>query len=225
VLRGRLIQALNAGQASTWTTTLASVPAWQADDRRSDTEIDKAVLAADARVCVARASTLGDGYRSLFLNDSGSIVHGAKIPDHLGPIEQVVIQHVSGGTFKAGKFDEHLELADIENWRENVGGIYGINHDASGSSISGFYIEHGSQLFYTGSDAKCLIANVTRTSACQAPEVDEDIVFGIALGNLLKEGDAGLHAEAIRDAREELARIEMRAQVSSPVQVAQAVEG
>jgi hypothetical protein len=42
-VRGRLIAALNAAAAGVWSTT---IPAG-ADLRRNDTELDKAILAAD----------------------------------------------------------------------------------------------------------------------------------------------------------------------------------
>jgi hypothetical protein len=202
-LTSRAVSALNAGVAATYGTTLA-------DDRRSAGEITAAILAADARVCTARAKRWGDGYRSLFLGDSGSIPHAGKIPDHLGPIEQVVIKHASGDSdYKAGKTDESLTLGDVENWRANGVAVYGAAHDAAESVIAGFYKEVGLQLFYTGSDAKAQIANVARTGACQAPEVDEDMVLGLALESLIKEGDRGdVVATLIKSAQAQIAALE-----------------
>lgn len=207
-IRGRIISAMVAGQASTWVTTLASVPAAEKDDRRNDTEIDKAVLAADARVCEARAKRVGDGYRSLFLALSASIAHAGVIPDHLGPIEQVTIQLVAAGAYVAGKFDASLTLADIERWRANAGTRYIVAHNAANSATAGYYIRRGSQLFYTGNDAKAQIATFVRSGACQAPESDEGMVFGLALGDLVKEGDAGpFIATIVNDARAEYAEL------------------
>lgn len=202
-IRGRLIAALNAATAGTWATTAT-------DPRRNDTELDKLILAADAQVCKARASTLGDGYRSLFLSDSSDLSHGDTLPDHLGDIEQVRIKLVSTDTdYKAGRFDEGVELADIENWRANPGSIYGTAHDAANSSLSGFYVVQGDQVFFTGYRARCKIANVVRSAACQAPDVDEDTVFGLALGNAVKEGDTGVFMPtAVQDARTQLAAIQ-----------------
>lgn len=204
VATARAISALNAGTASAFDGTVA-------DERRATGEIEAAILAADARVCRARASRYGDGYRSLFLALSASIPHGSVIPDHLGPIEQVVIKHASADSaYKAGKTDPFLTLADIENWRAQGAALYGAAHDASGSAVAGYYREVGGQLFYTGSDAKAYLANFTRTSSCQAPEVDEDMVVGLALESLLKEGDSGgaLVQNMIAAARAQLSALE-----------------
>jgi hypothetical protein len=207
---GRLIAAVNAAPAATWATTISSSD----DNRRNTTELTNIILAADARICQARAKRVGDGYRSLFLSLSGSITHGAttpgdSIPDHLGPIEQVLIKYVSSDIiYHAGKFDASLTLADIERWRANTGSRYGANHTAANSVLSGFYIRRGSQLFYTGADAKCLIATFTRSGACQAPETDEDMLLGLALGDALKEGDTGpFIATIVADARAEYAEL------------------
>jgi hypothetical protein len=200
---GRLIAAVNAAPAATWATTISA----SNDARRNDTELTNIILAADARICAARASKVGDGYRSLFLSLSASITHGGTIPDHLGPIEQVTIKYVSADTdYKAGKFDASLSLADIERWRANVGTRYVTAHNAANSALSGFYIRRGNQLFYTGADAKCLIATFTRSGACQSPETDEDMLLGLSLGDCLKEGDVGpFIATIVADARAEYA--------------------
>lgn len=200
-VHGRLIAAVNAAPAATWATTISATN----DGRRNDTELDNIILAADARICAARAAKVGDGYRTLFTSLSVSIPHGGVIPDHLGPVEQVTIKYAtSDSDYRAGKFDAALTLDDIERWRANVGGRYGAAHDAANSVLSGYYIRRGSQLFYTGSDAKALIATFTRTGACQAPEVDEDMLLGLSLGDAIKEGDTltGL-APIIADARAE----------------------
>lgn len=204
-VRGRLIAAVNAAQAATWVTTVSA----SHDSRRNDTELDKIILANDAKICAARASRVGDGYRSLFLSLSESIAHGGTIPDHLGPIEQVTIKYAStDSVYKAGKFDSQLTLDDIERWRANVGSQYGANHNAATSILSGYYIRRGSQLFYCGDDAKALIATFTRTGACQAPDTDEEMLLGLSLGDAVKEGDTGpFISTLVADARAEYAEL------------------
>lgn len=203
-VRGRLIAALNSAPAATWATTISATD----DARRNTTELTNIVLAADARVCEARASCVGDGYRSLFLSLSASIAHAGVIPDHLGPIEQVTIQLVAAGSYVAGKFDADLTLDDIETWRTNTDSRYGAAHNAAGSVTGGYYLRRGSQLFYTGNDAKVQIATFVRSAACQAPETDENLVTGLAFGSAFKEGDAPQAMNSlIADARDELAYI------------------
>lgn len=204
-LLGRLIAALNSAPAATWATTISASD----DNRRNTTELTNIILAADARICAARAARVGDGYRSLFLGLSTSIAHGGVIPDHLGPIEQVTIKYGSGdSTYRAGKYDPAVGLDDIERWRANVGTRYGAAHDAANSVLSGYYRIEGSQLFYTGSDAKAQIATFTRTAACQAPETDEDMLTGLSLGDAVKEGDNGPFINTlVADARAEYAML------------------
>lgn len=295
VLIGRAIAALNAAPASTWVLSISSD-----DDRRRNTiELLRAIIAADARVCRAHAATLGDGYRSLFLSQTIDIDHGGDIPDHIGPVEQVRIKYISADSdYKAGKFDEHLSLADIERWRANVGSLYGANHNAANSVLSGFYRQEGNQVFFTGyrlvakianfsrllrvvtdgamtSGSKTLTATASFTSAdidavavvegagiagvplvspidavggagsvtlrdaagttvsgkrvtiakCQAPEVDENVVLGLALGSLVKEGDQGvLIPTIVQDARVDIGAIEQRQIIIQPLQMAQGAQ-
>jgi hypothetical protein len=185
-VRGRLIAALNAAAAGVWSTT---IPAG-ADLRRNDTELDKAILAADSWVCRLRASTPGDGYRELFQTDSGPLNHGDRIPHHIGPIEQVRIRLTAGGVLIPGKHDETVTLGDIQRWRDDANGVYG--EDAAANSQSGgFYVVQGNHIFFTGYEAVILLANITRTGACQAPETDEDLVLARAYILSPKEGDEG----------------------------------
>jgi hypothetical protein len=203
-LKSRAISALNAGTAATYGTTVA-------DDRRSSGEIEAAILASDARVCRARASNPADELlRPLLLSLSASITHAGAIPEHLGPVEQVLIKHASADSdYKAGKTDDSLTLADIENWRAYGSALYGAAHNAAGAAVAGFYLKRGNQLFYTGYDAKVYLATFTRSGACQAPDIDEDTVLGLALEDLIKEGDTGsVVATLIQAARTEYARLE-----------------
>lgn len=154
----RLVSCLNAGTASSFSTVLD-------DPRRSAGELFASLQAADDEVCALLAETTGQGFRPLFLSDSGDLSHGDALPDRLGPLAQVKIKHVStDADYKTGKTDKNLTLADIERWRANVGSIYGANHDAANSSLSGFYLEVGDEIFFTGYRAKGKVATYARTS-------------------------------------------------------------
>lgn len=204
-VRGRMIAAVNAAPAATWTTTITAAN----DNRRNDTELDNIILAADARICQAHAKKRGDGYRSLFLSLSASVTHGSELPDSLGTPEQILIKYVAADTeYKPGQFDSSLSLADINRWRTNAGTRYGVAHDAASSVLSGFFRLESRQLFYTGADAKAQIATFTRTGACQTPETEEDMLLGLSLGDALKEGDTGpFIATIVGDARAEYAEL------------------
>lgn len=201
-VHGRLIAAVNAAPAATWATTISSAN----DGRRNDTEIDKIILAEDARICAARARRRTDGYRSLFLSLSASIPNGGELPDSLGTPEYILIKRATGDTeYVPGVFDPALSVADINRWRRNAGSRYGTAHDAANSVLSGYFRLMSRQLFYTGADAKAQIATFTRLlGTLQAPETDEAMLLGLALGSSLKEGDtAPFLATIIGDARAE----------------------
>jgi len=204
-VRGRLIAAVNAAPAATWATTVSS----SNDNRRNDTELTNIILAADARICQARAKRRGDGYRSLFLSLSASITNGSELPDSLGTPEWILIKHATGDSdYRPGIYDPFLDVADINRWRANIGSRYGVAHDAASSVTTGFFKLISRQLFYTGADAKAQIATFTRTAACQAPDTDEDMLLGLALGAAVKEGDAGpFIATIVADARAEYAEL------------------
>jgi hypothetical protein len=153
----RLVSALNGGTAGEFTLVLA-------DPRRSLGEIFSAIQAADDDVCRAIAETEGHGLRSLFMADSADLEHGDTLPDHLGPTAQLRIQRVTGGDFLAARFDKDLTLADIENWRANPGQMYGPDHDAAGSLVSGYGLVLGGEAFFTGHKARAKLANYERAS-------------------------------------------------------------
>jgi hypothetical protein len=160
----RLVSALNGGSASSFTTVLD-------DPRRSYGEVFAALAAADDEVCTLIGETEGHGFRPLFLIDIGGssgiseLDHGDTLPERLGPITQVKIKYTSDASeWHAGKFDKDLSLADIERWRGNAGSIYGANHNAASSSLSGFYIEIGDEIYFTGYRAKGKVALYTRAS-------------------------------------------------------------
>jgi hypothetical protein len=221
-VRGRLISALNAGEAGAWSTTVPATAS--GDKRRSTEELTEAVLAADARVCRTIAGTLGHGYRSTFLQDSAEIEHGGLIlPTHIGPPEQVLIQATDAGVWIAGKHDEAVTLPDIERWRANAGSVYGsANHNAEGSPLAGYYVVMGSQIFFTGAKAKCQVAVFTKVGVCQGPMDMEDLILALAYIAVPKEGDKGRFLSLFQGyAAAGLEEIKAGAMVLPPLQMAQ----
>lgn len=218
-VRGRVIQALNAGQASTWTTDLTTVPAAQADDRRNNTELDKAILAADAKVCSAICESATNGYRSLFMSEV-VITHGVELAESIGPIGRPLIQPYSGGPWVRGV---PKSADDIDSYRANAENLYdAIDHDQSGSSLAGFFdFDPISRVFsLTGLAAKVSLAAFTKTAACQSPEAYEDTVFGLSLMSLPKEGDSAPFAGLIgMQAVNHLREIKAGAMEVSPIDV------
>lgn len=182
----RLISALNAGTASSFTTVLD-------DPRRSCGELFASLQAADGEICALIGETEGQPYRPLFLSDTAELSHGDTLPDRLGPLTQVKIKHVSSDSdFKAGKFDKDLTLADIERWRANTSSIYGASHNAANSLLSGYYIELGDEIYFTGHKAKAKAATYTRASReITDGAMTSDSANMTSLGNQFLSGDAG----------------------------------
>lgn len=218
-IRGRVIQALNAGQAGVWTTTLATVPAANADDRRSDTELDKAILAADATVCSAICESATNGYRALFMSEV-VVTHLQELDEAIGPIGRPLIQPYSGADFIRGV---PRSADDIDSYRANVNSLYdSVAHNITGSSLAGYYdFDPISRVFsFTGFAAKVALAIFTKTGACQAPVAYENTVFGISLLSLPKEGDAAPYIGLIgQQAAGHLKEIKAGAQEVSPIDI------
>lgn len=218
-VRGRIIQALNAGQAGTWTTDLTTVPAAQADDRRNNTELDKAILAADARVCGAICESSSNGYRPLFMAEV-VVTHGAEVAEGIGPIGRPLIQPYTGADYVRGVTKA---ADDIDSYRLNPSNLYdSIDHDQSGSSLAGYYdFDPISRVFnFTGLAAKVALAIFTKTAACQSPEAYEDTVFGLALMALPKEGDSAPFVGLIgQQALQHIREIKAGAMEVSPIDV------
>lgn len=151
----RLTSAMGAGSSSSFTTVLD-------DPRRSAGEFFTSIQAADDEVCTLICESEGHGFRPLFLSTTGDLAHGSTLPDRIGPITQVKI--TTGGNEAAGIFDKNLSLADIERWRRNTESLYGPDHDTAGSSLGGYYIQLGDEIFFTGSSAKAKMATYARIS-------------------------------------------------------------
>jgi hypothetical protein len=149
---------MGANTASSFTAVLD-------DPRRSPGELFASLQAADDEICTLIGEGEGGQFRPLFLSDTNDLNHGDTLPDRLGPLTQVKIKYVSTDSdYKSGKFDKDLTLADIERWRANTGDIYGADHDAANSSLSGFYVILGDEIYFTGYRAKGKVATYTRLS-------------------------------------------------------------
>ncbi len=215
-IRGRCIAALNAAPAATWATTLTS----DDDNRRSETEIDKAINGADTQVCIAIAETLGHPYRPQFTEDT-ELAHGEEIPTHLGPLEMIRIQLYDGGPLVTGR---EKDAEDIDAYRNDTLFLYDpIAHDQQGSSLGGYFKVVGNEIRYTGFTCFAMLANFLRYAGiCQAPENYEDAVFSLAMMNLIKEGDNAPYANIhMAQGQGYLNQIRGGATVLQPVQVAQ----
>lgn len=214
-----VIQILNAGEQNA-----SGSPVYSAviqDDRRVAGHVTDAATQAGERILLAICETEGNGHRPNFMALSGSIAHGAVLPEHIGPIGTVQIQPYAGAEFIAGL---PADVDDIESWRANVSSLYDtVAHNASGSSLAGRYAVLGNELFYTGHDAKIYLANFTRADvATKVPDAYEATWVRLTVGLLAKEGDTpGLIQMYAQAGENDLAAIRSGAMITPILEQAQ----
>src|SRR6185295_16876406 len=133
----RVALALGALQASTYGDATPTL-----NDRRRPVEstIRDLIVVKDAAVRAAICASETNPHRVRYLAYSDELSDGDQIPDHYGPIGDVVIKKYSA----ASAFEEALEADSLEQilqWRENVNNVFGsIAHNAADSPLSGYFI-------------------------------------------------------------------------------------
>lgn len=201
----RVALALNALQASTYAELAPTL-----NDRRRPLEsmIRDLIVAKDAAVRAAICASETSPHRVRYLDYSAELSDGDQIPDHYGPIGEVVIKkHPAASAFEAAI--EVDDLKQILDWRENVNNVFGsIAHDAEDSPLSGYFTtvpkaialpqatrRHGVRVRFTGYRLKMEIAtfDISGPDAVPptlgAPDGFEDVIFAGAVGDAPIEGD------------------------------------
>jgi len=196
----RVGAALNALQSSTYTAATPTIN----DRRRVEGMIRDAIVAKDAAVRAAICLTEKSPHRVRYLDYSAELQSGDEIPDHYGPIGEVVIQKISAGAFEPAVEAETVE--QINEWRENVGSVFGlVAHDAANSPLSGWFKQVGTRLRFTGYRAKIEIASFDVSAegvdppVLGSPDAFEDVIFAGAVGDLPVEGDDFQQTGYLRD--------------------------
>jgi hypothetical protein len=191
VARPITLALLNAADA------YASTPT---SDKYTAAEIDEALFQGDEQVALNVLSTVGHFARSNFLALSADIAHGAKIPEHVGDIGQILIKRWTSDTeYKPGIPTTEDAIA---RYRANIGvapyNMYGaLAHDAPDSPLSGYYcLKEENILLYTGVSAKAYIANYVRTAALQSPAIYIGAIVAYAPGLLFQKDGADPQAAA-----------------------------
>jgi hypothetical protein len=186
----RVLAALNALDLSTY---MASTPT--INDRRRVAGIARdSIVAADVfvqKLCCARKDNPN---RARFVDYSSALSDDDEIPDHYGALGAVVIQKVTAGAFESAQEAETVE--QINQWRENVGNVYGsIAHDAANSPLAGWFKIVGTRIRFTGYRAKVEIANIVVPGEADdpptlySPDAFEDVLFAHATSENYIEGD------------------------------------
>ncbi len=194
----RVAAALDAIDRTTYTAPTPTV-----DDRRRDGGmIRDAIVVKDAAVAIAICISEKSPHRVRFMDYSAELSNGDEVPDHYGPIGEVVIKKHSA----ASTFDPAIEadtVDQINDWRENAGNVFGaIAHDADGSPLSGYFkIDKGGRIRLTGYRAKIQLASFDVSGpdadppTLLSPDGFEDVIFAGAVGDSFIEGDDATHTE------------------------------
>lgn len=183
--------ALHALELSTYMDATPTID----DARRVIGVIRDRVVAGDVFVQKLICQSEKNPHRPRFMDYSGELSDGDEIPDHYGPLGEVVIKKYSG----ASTFDTAIEadeLQQILDWRENVNNVFGaIAHDAANSPLSGFFKQAGHRIRFTGYRLKIEIANIVvpgeadNPPTLYSPDAYEDVIFAHATSESLIEGD------------------------------------
>lgn len=136
-----------------------------------DQEILDAILEADMLICQAHMATEGDLYRSTWLTQSGNLAHGALLPVSTGEIGQVSVDGA------------------VANLAASKGEILAIrNNSAVYPLTTEWYFIEDVFIYHTGTNAVVYFTSFTKTTVCQAPQVDEGAIVAGTVSILLKDG-------------------------------------
>ncbi len=138
---------------------------------QSATEFDDTILQIDAQIILARVSNPGDPYAGQFIGASANIAHGGIVPAHIGAIAKITVD----GTPSR----QTASLAELIEVRSNPN-LY--------PSAAARHFMEGGCLYITGTIGVVYYPTYTKTTACQAPDVDELAEVMGAIGALPKDG-------------------------------------
>lgn len=220
IVRAFVVAMLNAKPSGAWDATSGATVT---DKGRTIEEVTESIYLADADVCRAIAKTLGHGYRSLFLGWSAEILHAGDVPDHLGEPDAVQIK-LGDNTWTEG---EVATKGQILEYRENIGGVFGLNHDQPDSAIGGHYSLEGNTLYLTGLAGRLKLATfaINRDSlACQSPDAFTSTVMAGAMMRNYKPGDRSREHWRVQF-EPQIAAIEGGAMVVPAIQLAEEARG
>jgi hypothetical protein len=127
------------------------------DDRFVQEEVKRAVVEAEEEVARIICE-ISHPQRVTFLTSS-SVAHSSVIPQHIGPIERVVITRWTGDS---GVDGEKTSRDNILRWRQNLNNIFGtLAHNATNSPLAGYYNITDDVLYFTGQSAVVHYCNYT----------------------------------------------------------------
>lgn len=182
-VRKRVTELLNLCDPATYSITISA---------RNKTRNTIAIkdFCAEAGLMILKAiAERPNEFRYQFLANSTPITtSGDAMPAHLGPPAAVKITPYTGGTVVEGRRSNYDK---IQSYRENIENIYdAIDHDQSGSTLSGLYDIWDDRFFFTGKSAVLSLARlpVRADNATLIPEIMENTWIRLAMGEAAKVG-------------------------------------
>lgn len=139
----------------------------------SNDEIERAILEADARVCLAIIESIGNGYRSQFLTESTGLSSGDNIPAHVGQIGLVKVD------------DSPARLARSRNQMIQV-----IENPELYPEAQKWFWTDDVTIYHNGTEATVEYPSFEIDTDCQSPDVYESAVVSGSVGLLMKDGGA-----------------------------------
>lgn len=187
----RTLEILNLVDAGTYSATLSV-----RNKTRNLAALTDAIDEAGLMILKAIAERPNE-FRYLFLTDTSAITtSGDKLPlvglqPHLGPPDAIRITIYSGGPVRDGAQRDYRK---IQSYRENPGQVYdAINHNQSGSALSGYYDLWSDRFYFTGLSAVVTLARhpIRAETATSIPGIMESVWVKLAVGNAAKVGTGG----------------------------------
>lgn len=172
-VRTRVISALMANRLAPYSGTISSPPT----NSRYQTaaEFNDVILEVDALIVLARISNPGDEYRPNWITATPNLASGDFIPPHVGANGHVDV--AVGATFLPASYAKsRAEMLAV------------IAHPALYPDAQRWAFIEDSQIWHNGDAARVWCPTFTKTSNCQAPDVDELAEVMGTIGFLVKDG-------------------------------------
>jgi len=142
---------------------------------QSNDEITDTIREVDALLCQARMSTTGDPYRSNWMQVTGSLASGDRIPAFVGVLGDIDVKN--GSAWAPARYA--ASRADVIEMRRNPALYPNVNDWVA--------VEDG-RIFHNAEAARAHYPNFEKRQECQSPDVDESALVYGTVASLAKDG-------------------------------------
>lgn len=166
------------------------------DDRVILEEIQRALIETESELVKEGCEAMHPLIRIPLLAWSADLTSGDNVPAHLGPIEDVQIKLFSAASGYVAA--EKTSRSNITKWRENYNNVFdAIAHDATGSSLGGFFDITNHVIEFTGYRAQVKTAVFVPDYSTPAHQINNVFEGGLVAGAILRLAKLGLPAEVL----------------------------